>query len=79
MPRYYFHLHNDVSTRDEEGTELPDAGAARDRACREIIQLAADSVKSHRHLVLHHHIEITDEAGEAVDSVTFGDVVDVRE
>jgi hypothetical protein len=29
--RYFFHLHNDALTYDEEGADLPDEAAARDR------------------------------------------------
>ena len=29
MPRYFFHLHNDIDCPDEEGLELPDLTTAR--------------------------------------------------
>jgi hypothetical protein len=32
MPRYYFHLHNDVEVWDEEGGGLSDLKAATDEA-----------------------------------------------
>jgi hypothetical protein len=35
MPRYFFHLYNDVEARDEEGVEMPNIGAARMAALRD--------------------------------------------
>lgn len=32
VPRYYFHLLNDLDAPDEEGKELPDLAAAREQA-----------------------------------------------
>ena len=32
MPMYYFHLYDDVSVRDDYGTELIDRAAARNHA-----------------------------------------------
>jgi hypothetical protein len=32
MPRYFFHVHDGSSTRDNEGTELPDIFAAQEEA-----------------------------------------------
>jgi hypothetical protein len=32
MPRYFFHVHDGSSTRDGEGTELPDIYAAQEQA-----------------------------------------------
>ena len=35
MPRFFFHFYNDILTEDEEGVELPDVEAARERAIEE--------------------------------------------
>jgi hypothetical protein len=70
MPRYFFHLHNDVDAPDEEGTELRDAGAARDfaiEAARDLV--CADIHKGH--LNLDHRIEVKDAEGAHVLTVTF--------
>jgi hypothetical protein len=32
MPRFFFHLYNDLTTKDEEGLDCSDAGAALERA-----------------------------------------------
>jgi hypothetical protein len=79
MPRFYFHLHNDVDTIDEEGTALPDRSAAIEWAKVEVRAMAAESIRQHSHLVLHHSIRIEDESGEVVATVRFGDVVAVRD
>ncbi len=63
-PRYFFRIHNDMDTIDEEGIELPDGDGARVRGQHEVRKLATESIKTEGHLVLDHHIEIVDEAGE---------------
>jgi len=79
MARYFFNLYNDETSLDEEGTELPDDSAAREWAKLEVRYMASESVKAHAHLVLHHHVIVTNEAGEEVTTVRFGDVVSVME
>ena len=34
MPRYFFHVHDGTSKRDDEGTDLPDIFAAQEEAIR---------------------------------------------
>ena len=77
MPRYFFHLHDDVVAHDEEGTDLPDLAAARLHAIHGARGIIADQVKR-GHFTLSHHIRIVGaERGEAL-TVAFGDAVDVR-
>ena len=76
MPRYFFHLHNDIETRDEEGIELPDLAAARGVAEHEARAIAAEAVANGR-LCLHHSIEVTDESGASVLTVRFGEAVEI--
>lgn len=78
MTRYFFNVFNDKDVPDEEGMELPDAAAARTRAVMEVRLLAADSVVAHGHLVRHHRIEIADASGARIDTVTFGDAIEIR-
>lgn len=78
MPRYYFHLRNDVSVDDEEGTTLRDLAAAKARAIEYAVVMSAASILEHRRLNLHHRIEIADEHGEILQIVEFGDVVTVE-
>lgn len=76
MPRYFFHLHNDLETRDEEGLELPDLAAARQVAETEARAMAAQSV-ANGHLCLAHSIEVTDASGATVLVVRFGEAVEI--
>lgn len=76
MPRYYFHLHNDLETRDEEGIELSDLAEARDVAEHEARAIAAHTVAQGR-LDLTHSIEVTDASGATVLVVRFGEAVEI--
>lgn len=78
MPRFYFHILNDVETIDSEGAEFPDVAAAVARAEQEVRILAAESVKTHGHIVLSHCIQIEDEDGDVVAHVRFGDAIEIR-
>lgn len=77
MPRFYFHLFNDVTSLDEEGVELPDDAVAMQRAATNAREMAAQSVRD-GHLVLSHRIDVGNEAGDNIGTVRFGDVVQVR-
>ncbi len=47
MPRFFFHVVNDISTMlDEEGTELTDLQAACERARVILGEIIADEMKS---------------------------------
>jgi len=79
MPRYFFNLFNDETTIDEEGLELPDDESAKARARDEARNFAAESIRHHGHLVLHHHIEVIRNDGVSVGVIGFGDVVEIRQ
>ena len=70
MPRYYFHLHNDVDALDEDGSEHRDAKAAMAYAVGAARELICEDVKKGR-LNLNHRIEVTDDRGEQVFTLTF--------
>lgn len=74
MPRFYFHLRNDIVSDDEEGRELPDMNAAREAAREDARDMAAENVRAGK-LDLSHYIEVTDESGEPLFRVSFGDVI----
>jgi len=76
MPRFYFHLFNDVTCRDEEGAELPNAVVALQRGALLAREMAAESVKD-GHLILDHRIEVTNEHGDRIGTIHFSDVVEV--
>jgi hypothetical protein len=78
MPRFYFHLLNDVDAPDEEGIELPNLDEARRYAERTARFTAAETLKEQGNIVLRHRIDIEDEQGSVLDTVHFGDVVKVE-
>lgn len=78
MPRFYFHLHNDVDAPDDEGIELTDLEAARVHAVRLVRVTFAETAKDEGRVVLHHRIDIEDSEGTVLDTVRFGDAVQVE-
>jgi len=76
MPRFYFHLFNDLEVFDDEGRELEDAAAAHRSAERDAREMAAESVR-HGHLDLAHYVEVRGETGEVLFCVSFGEVVEI--
>jgi hypothetical protein len=78
MRRYYFHLYNDETSLDEEGTVLPNEAVALQKAADQARAMAAQSV-SDGHLVLHHRIDVVEDKGEKVGTVRFGNVVEIQE
>ncbi len=78
MPRYFFNVYDDIIAEDEEGRELPNHAAARLEALRGARGLIAEQVM-HGYLVLSHWIDVVDEQGEMVLTITFGDAVDIKQ
>lgn len=78
VPRFHFHLHNDLDVPDEEGVELPDLEAARAYAVRCARVTFAEMAKDEGRVVLHHSIDIEDERGRVVNTVHFRDAVKVE-
>jgi hypothetical protein len=78
MPRYYFCIFDDDVTLDEEGAEFADVHAAIAYAIKQARVLAAQTVLN-GHLTLSDRIEITDQDHEVIETVLFGDGVEVRD
>ena len=78
MPRFYFHLRNDMNVDDPEGKELPDLDEAIRCARVYAIDMAAASIVEHHKLNGTHRIEVADQSGEIVCAVRFGDVVKIE-
>ena len=76
MPRYFFHVYDDVIARDDEGVELPNIEAARLNAIRGARDIIAGQVR-HGHFVQSHWIDVVDENNETVLKVAFRDAVDI--
>ncbi len=79
MPRYFFHIYNDLVARDPEGLELADAESAVREAHRGVRSLAAEQVLRSARLVLHHFVEVEDSNGEIIAKITFRDAVAVED
>ena len=78
MPRYFFDLYNDMIVRDDEGRELPDLEAAKERALKEAPQMLAASVTEQGKIDLRHYIKVRDESGAEVHCIDFEDAVSVQ-
>jgi hypothetical protein len=79
VPRFYFHLHNDIDVPDDEGVDLPDLNAARAHAARQARVTFGETAKDEGRVVLHHRIDIENEQGTVLDTVHFRDAVSVEE
>ena len=77
MPRYFFHLHNDVDAPDPDGMELPSVEAARMVAMRHARFTAAETIKDMGHFVGDHRIDIEDSDGQVLETVYFRDAVSI--
>ena len=78
VPRFYFHLHDDIDVPDDEGVELPDLEAARAHAVQCARVMFGEMAKDEGRVVLHHRIDIEDEQGAVLDTVHFRDAVTVE-
>ena len=78
MPRYFFHLYDDIVAQDDEGMELPNIDAARLKALSGARDVIAEQVRR-GYFVRSHWIDVVDVQGEPVLTVTFRDAVDIKE
>lgn len=76
MPRFYFHVYNDVIAIDEEGLELPNFEAAREQAMESARELVCESIHK-GHLNLDHRIEVENADHENVLILTYRDAFTV--
>jgi hypothetical protein len=79
MPRYYFHVLDDLVALDEEGVELPDLDTVKRQAFVAARELIAEEVRVHARVPLYHRIEVTDEQGEVVLTLPFKEVVKIED
>jgi hypothetical protein len=78
VPRFYFHLRNDLDVPDDEGKDLPDLEAALELAASEARKLAGEIVKENGRITLSHRIDIEDDQHKLLASVSVRDVVRVE-
>ena len=79
MPRFYFHLHNDIDAPDGEGLEFANLEAAKAHALTMVRFTAAETVKEHGHFVRHHRVDIEDENGAVLGTVPFDVAVTIKD
>ncbi|HEU0134705.1 MAG TPA: hypothetical protein VFR28_07765 [Allosphingosinicella sp.] len=77
MPRFFFHVFDDLESRDDEGIDLPDSEAARGAALAGARAMMCDQVAKGR-LSLHHRIEVEDQEGAVILTLPFRDAVEVE-
>ena len=77
MPRYFFHIYDDDVLFDDEGMELAGVEAAREQALAGVRDMMCEQMRSGR-LSLRHRVEVEDERGENVLTLSFGDAVGIE-
>jgi hypothetical protein len=77
MPLFYFHVCDGAGfVEDEEGRDLPDAGAARAEAVRGARGLMADDLQRGT-LALSSFVEVEDEEHRLLFTISFKDMVEI--
>jgi hypothetical protein len=71
-------IFNNIDAVDREGIELPDLDAAKVEAIAGARDIIAAHVRDGTPVHAAHWVEITDEDGNVLHEVRFGDVMDVR-
>ena len=77
MPRFFFHIYDDIVLKDEDGLDLADTEAARRTALAGARAMMCDQLTRGR-LSLHHRIEVEDERGGPVLTLSFADAVEIE-
>jgi uncharacterized protein DUF6894 len=77
VPRFYFHLLNDIDVPDDEGRECADLAAAEDYARCQARELAGAMIKEEGRVVLHHRIDVEDAQHRTVATVWFRDALQI--
>ena len=78
MPKFFFHLHNDIEVHDHVGTELASINEARAKAVTAARGVMAEDIVEAGHITLSHRITIEDEAGAKLLELPFRTCVEVR-
>ena len=77
MPTFFFDVYDDDVALDEEGLELADLEAAKRAALQGARGLASEQVLN-GYLDLRHRVEVRDETGASLATVSFRDAVAVE-
>ena len=76
MPRYFFHVHDDLALRDRDGIELADAEAAGAAALAGARAMMCEQLTKGR-LDLCCRIEVVDEEGKSIRTLFFGEAAGI--
>jgi hypothetical protein len=79
MPRFFFHIADGEQCPDGEGIILPDIRAAIQVAAAGAREIVAEDLKQGNGLPQNERIEIEDESGQIVATVTFREAVGLEE
>jgi hypothetical protein len=78
MPQFHLNVFNDVDALDEEGIERPNLEVAKLEAMIGARDIIANLIRYGKPVHRNHRIDITDEAGNLLHTVSFGDIIDLR-
>jgi hypothetical protein len=78
MPRFFFHLHNDVEVPDDVGADLQSLDDARIKAVAAARGVMAEDIVEAGHITLSHRITIANSAGDELLELPFRACVEVR-
>lgn len=78
MARFYFRIINDIEVADEDGQELHNLAEAHLKAIEAARDLASASVRLGR-LDLKHRIQVQNDAGAVLLTVTFADAIELSQ
>lgn len=77
VPRYFFHVYDDLGLRDQDGIDLAGPEAARAAALAGARAMMCEQLKKGR-LSLHDRIEVEDEMGEPILTLSFGEAARIE-
>jgi hypothetical protein len=78
VPRFSFHVFDDLDARDDEGVELRNLTEAQAYAAYSARHLMSETLKCIGILDLDHRIVVQDERGHVVATVRFADAVKIE-
>jgi hypothetical protein len=78
MPQFHLNVFNDIDAVDEEGIDRTNLQAAKSEAIVGAREMIASLIRYGKPVHRIHRIEITDQSGNLLHPVRFGDVIDLR-
>jgi hypothetical protein len=78
MPQFHLNVFSDIDAVDEEGIERANLEVTTLEAIIGARDMIANLIRYGRPVYRTHRIEITDEVGNLLHTVRFGDVIDLR-